>query len=153
MKKVFFGMLIGFIITLAVIIMLAPGQMVSEKQSPLGYEETIAFIQANVTNSGWKVSAVMRLDKTLAKEGKTVLPAASLKICQPDYAEKVLKDDEARFLSVMMPCSIAVYEKADGKTYVSTMNANLIGKLFGGTVSDVMAGPVSKETARFIAFD
>ena len=153
MKKALFGILIGFIITLATIVLVAPGQMVSEKQSPLGYEETIAFIQANATNSGWKVSAVMRLDKTLAKEGKSVLPVASLKICQPDYAEQVLNDDDARFLSVMMPCSIAVYEKADGKTYVSTMNASLIGKLFGGTVSDVMAGPVSKETAAFVDFD
>ena len=153
MKKAFFGMLIGFIITLALTVLIAPGQVVSEKKSPLGYEETIAFIQANVTNSGWKVSALMQLDKTLAKEGKTVLPVTSMKICQPDYAEQVLQDDDARFFSVMMPCTIAVYQKADGNTYVSTMNASLIGKLFGGTVSDVMAGPVSKQTAGFIKFD
>ena len=86
MKKVLFGILIGFIITLSTVVLVAPGQMVSEKQSPLGYEETIAYIQSNVTNSGWKISAVMRLDKTLSKEGKSVLPVASLKICQPDYA-------------------------------------------------------------------
>jgi uncharacterized protein (DUF302 family) len=79
-----------------------------------------------------------------------VLPVASLKICQPDYAEKVLKDDAARFLAVMMPCSIAVYEKKDGKTYVSSMNAALMGHLFGGTVAEVMAGPVASETADFV---
>jgi uncharacterized protein (DUF302 family) len=153
MKKAFFGVLIGFIITLTLIVLITPGQVVSEKRSPMGYEETIAFIQANVTNSGWKVSALMELDKTLAKEGKVVLPVTSMKICQPDYAEQVLKDDDARFLSVMMPCSIAVYQKADGKTYVATMNSSLIGKLFGGTVSDVMAGPVSSEVSAFIKFD
>lgn len=153
MKKVLFGMVIGFILTLVGVVLLIPAAMVSEKESPLGYEETIAFIQGNVNNAGWKVSALMRLDKTLAKEGKTVLPAASMKICQPDYAEQVLQDDDARFLAVMMPCSIAVYEKSDGKTYVSTMNANLMGKLFGGTAAKVMAGPVSKATSSFVDFD
>ena len=56
------------------------------------------------------------------------------------------------FLSVMMPCSIAVYEKADGKTYVSTMNSGLMGKMFGGTAAAVMAGPVAKDTAAFTSF-
>jgi uncharacterized protein (DUF302 family) len=127
-----------------------PQLMVSETQSPLSYEETLARIENNVTNGGWKVSALMRLDKSLAKEGKAVLPVASMKICQPDYAEQILNDDGARFLSAMMPCSIAVYEKADGMTYISTMNAGLMGRMFGGTAAEVMAGPVAKETQGFI---
>ena len=60
----------------------------------------------------------MKLDESLAKEGKKVLPVASFKICQPDHAEQVLADDDARFLSVMMPCSIAVYEKDSSRKYV-----------------------------------
>lgn len=153
MKKILIGILIGTGVSLIAITKIIPQLMVAEIQSPMGYEETIAHIQGNATNAGWKVSAVMRLDKSLAKEGKTVLPAASLKICQPDYAEEVLKDDGARFLSVMMPCSIAVYEKADGKTYISTMNTKLLGHMFGGTVAKVMAGPVARETAGFVQFD
>ena len=82
-----------------------------------------------------------------------MLPVASFKIWQPDHAEAVLQDDAARFLSVMMPCSIAVYEKADGKTYISTMDAALMGRMFGGTAKKVMAGPVAKETATFIEFE
>lgn len=153
MKKTLAGILIGIVITIIVGAKLMPTQMVAEQQSPLGYEETISHIYQNVTNAGWKVSALMRLDRTLAKEGKTVLPAASFKICQPDHAEKVLMDDDARFLAVMMPCSIAVYEKTDGRTYISTMNAALMGRLFGGTAAEVMAGPVARETAEFVKFD
>jgi uncharacterized protein (DUF302 family) len=132
--------------------MVMPKLMVKEIASPLGYEETIAHIEKKVTDGGWKVSALMRLDQSLAKEGKQVRPAASFKICQPDHAEQVLLDDDARFLSVMMPCSIAVYEKADGKTYVSTMNSGLMGRMFGGTAQKVMAGAVAKETAEFVKF-
>lgn len=150
MKPFIIGTLFGAALTMAIGAFIMPKLMVKETASPLGYEQTIAHIQNNVTNAGWKVSALMRLDKSLAKEGKTVLPAASFKICHPDYAETVLNDDDARFLSVMMPCSIAVYEKSDGNTYISTMNAGLMGKMFGGTAADVMAGPVAEETATFI---
>ena len=153
MKKLLDGILLGILVTVAVILKIMPGMMLSEMQSPMGYDETIAFIQNNVTNAGWKVSALMRLDKTLAKEGKTVLPVTSMKICQPDHAEKVLLDDGARFLSVMMPCTIAVYEKSDGRTYIATMNSSLMGRLFGGTAAEVMAGPVAQETAEFVRFD
>ncbi len=152
MKKFLIGTLLGIAIAIIGGIFTMPKLMLREKVSPLGYEETIKYIENKVDEGGWKVSAVMRLDKSLAKEGKKTLPVASLKICQPDHAEKVLNDDDARLLSVMMPCSIAVYEKADGKTYISTMNAALMGRLFGGTVAEVMAGPVAKETAEFVKF-
>ena len=152
MKQTITGILIGFALGLITVMLVIPGLMIDETVSPLNYDETIAHITEKVEAAGWKVSADMRLDKTLAKEGKDVLPVASLKICQPDHAEKVLLDDKARFLSVMMPCTIAVYEKEDGKTYISTMNAGLMGRMFGGTAQSVMGGPVAKETREFVKF-
>jgi len=153
MKKFIYGTVFGIAVGLVAAALVAPKLMLKEEASPLGYEETIAHISKKAEEGGWKVSATMRLDQSLAKEGKEVLPAASLKICQPDHAEEVLLDDDARFLSVMMPCSIAVYEKADGKTYISTMNAALMGRMFGGTAQRVMGGPVARETAGFVTFD
>ena len=153
MRQFFIGALFGGAIALVAVGIVMPKLMVKEAVSPLGYEETVAYIQNNVTNAGWKVSALMRLDKTLAKEGLEVLPVASFKICQPHHAEQILLDDDARFLSVMMPCSIAVYEKEDGNTYIATMNAALMGRMFGGTAQQVMAGPVAEETEQFVAFD
>lgn len=152
MKPFLTGTLFGIALGLIGAALVMPKLMLKEQTSPLGYEETIARITKKVEEGGWKVSTAMRLDKSLAKEGKEVLPAASLKICQPDHAEKVLLDDDARFLSVMMPCSIAVYEKADGKTYISTMNSGLLGRLFGGTAAEVMGGSVAEETAEFVKF-
>jgi len=37
-----------------------------------------------------------------------------------------------------MPCTLAVYEADDGKVYISKMNTGLMGKLFGGTVAEVV---------------
>jgi ADP-ribosylglycohydrolase len=45
-----------------------------------------------------------------------------------------------------------VYEKADGTIAVGTMNAGLLGRLFGGVVADVMGGPVAREQREFVAF-
>lgn len=150
MKQFVYGAVFGIAVGLTGMALVMPKLMLKEQVSPFGYEETITKIQNNVTDGGWKVSALMRLDKSLAKEGKDVLPVASFKICQPDHAEQVLLDDDARFLAVMMPCSIAVYEKADGKTYISTMNSALMGRMFGGTAQKVMGGAVAEETAAFI---
>ena len=152
MKQFAYGAVFGIAVGMVVVSLVMPKLIVKEAVSPVGYEQTIAHIQKNVTNAGWKVSALMRLDQTLAKEGKSVLPVAAFKICQPDHAEQILLDDDARFLSVMMPCSIAVYEKADGQTYISTMNSALLGRMFGGTAQQVMGGPVAEETTRFIEF-
>jgi uncharacterized protein (DUF302 family) len=36
-----------------------------------------------------------------------------------------------------MPCTIAVYEKSDGKTYVSLMNMDMLGMIYGGLIAEI----------------
>lgn len=43
-----------------------------------------------------------------------------------------------------------VYEKQDGKSYVSTMNAGLTGQMFGEIVAEVMENVVAKQQNCFI---
>ena len=38
----------------------------------------------------------------------------------------------------MMPLAIGVYEDVDGNTYVSELNVELLGMMFGGTIAEVM---------------
>jgi len=126
--------------------------MLHENESPLGYQETIAHLENVITNSGWIISRKINMQKSIAQYGKKIPPVTIIKICQADYADKILNTDEAMYVSVMMPCSIAVYQKSDGKTYVSTMNTGLMGKMFGGVVADVMGGPVAKDEEKFMEF-
>ncbi len=51
----------------------------------------------------------------------------------------------------MMPCTISVYEKSDGKTYIGHMNAGLMGGMFGGDVAEVM-GVVDGQQHDFLSF-
>ncbi|MEN7973763.1 MAG: DUF302 domain-containing protein, partial [Verrucomicrobiota bacterium] len=129
-----------------------PKQMIKERKSPLGYEETIAKIEQNVKDSGWIISSTKHLDKSMAKYGKDVPPTTLINICQPDHAEAILQDDSARYISIMMPCTISVYEKSDGSTYVATMGMKLMGKMFGGLIAEVMGGAVATEEETFTHF-
>lgn len=37
-----------------------------------------------------------------------------------------------------MPCRIAIYEKSNGKTYITRMDSQLMAQPFGGVINDVM---------------
>jgi uncharacterized protein (DUF302 family) len=51
---------------------------------------------------------------------------------------RVLGKDDDRHISSMMPCRVAIYEKADGKTYIARMNAGLFSILLGGNAKAIM---------------
>ena len=52
---------------------------------------------------------------------------------------KILVNDDLKKLTTMMPCTIAVYEKSNGKTYISMMNMEMLGMIYGGVVTPIAA--------------
>jgi uncharacterized protein (DUF302 family) len=147
------GLLAGVVITAVSAASLMPKLMLRERVSPYNLAETVQRIANNAAVAGWVVSSVTPLDESLKKHGGgEVRPVRLVNLCQAQHAARILNDDQARIVSVMMPCTIAVYEKADGKVAVGTMNAGLLGRLFGGVVAEVMAGPVAREQGEFVAF-
>ncbi len=147
------GLVAGVVLTAVAMSSLMPGLMLREHISPYGLAETVQRITNNAVAKGWVVSSVTPLDESVKQHGGSeVRPVRLVNLCQAQYAARILNDDQARKVSVMMPCTIAVYEKADGKVAVGTMNAGLLGRLFGGVVADVMGGPVAREQWEFVAF-
>lgn len=69
---------------------------------------------------------------------KDVLPVMLVELCKLFHASKILVEDDARIISVMMPCTISVYEKNDGKTCIGHTNTELLGQMFGGVVAEVI---------------
>ena len=69
--------------------------------------------------------------------GVDVGPNMVIKKCEPKAAADILIHDELKLLTVMMPCSIAVYTKSDGKTYMALMNMSILGSLFGDVVKEI----------------
>jgi uncharacterized protein (DUF302 family) len=103
-----------------------------ENRSIYGFTATVDTISKAALSKGWKVTIVHDLQETMKKNGKEVLPVKVMEICNPGLAYQILSKDELREVSPMLPCSISVYEKSDGKTYVSRMNAPEFTTLIGG---------------------
>lgn len=128
--------------------------MFNERESPFGLEETIARIQGNIkaTGNGWALSGLRNPARAVATDGGNVLPVMMIEACSTKYSKPILKEDQTRMLSILMPCKISVYKKNDGKVYIGTMNAGLMGKFFGSTVAEVM-GHVAEDQQKFLVMD
>jgi uncharacterized protein (DUF302 family) len=138
------ALVIGSLITIFAVYKMAPGMMLIEDQSPHNFETTVQKFEQAVAQQGWKMPAVHDLQATLHKYGKTVGPVRVFELCHPDHAEKILRESEERIVSTMMPCRVAIYEKADGKVYVSRMNSALMANAMGGIIKEVMAEAFSE---------
>jgi uncharacterized protein (DUF302 family) len=68
-----------------------------------------------------------------------------LSICQPEHAYRILQDDANKKVTAVMPCRIGVYEAKDGQVHIAELNVGLVGRMFGGTIADVMAKVASEE--------
>lgn len=147
------GGILGFILALILVVALMPSMMIRIQPSPMGLEETVGTLRARAEAQGWVVSGVSAIDESVKKHGGGTVPRVRLvNFCQPQYAADILNDPEARHVSVFMPCTISVYEGDDGKAYVSSMNAGLLGKMMGGTIAEVMGGHVDADQQEVLAF-
>ena len=115
--------------------------MVTERVSPYDVDKTVKVIRDNAKAIGWVSPGVRNMNKSVTKHGGTLAggPVRIVELCNATHAGKILSDDSGRYSALLMPCSIAVYTKSDGKTYVSSMKAGRMGAMMGGIVADVMA--------------
>lgn len=112
--------------------------MILEGQSPFGFQETVDRLSRAIENRGWKTPALHDLQQTMKSFGKEVLPVKVFEICHPAHSGRILEKDAERIVSVMMPCRISVFERSDGKTYVTRINAGTMAEVFGGLIQEVM---------------
>ncbi len=106
-----------------------------ESSSQYGFAETVDKLTASIMAKNWKLIITHNMQETMKKNGKDVYPVKILELCNPEIAYTILASDVNRSLSAMLPCRISVYEKADGKTYVSRMNIPLLVEMIKGDAS------------------
>jgi uncharacterized protein (DUF302 family) len=144
--------LAGGAVTLGVIAFAAPRLLIKEEPSPFDLEETVSRLEQAAAAEGWTVAGVRKLDESVRKNGGPDLrPVRLVELCEPHHAGALLADDARKKLSVMMPCTISVYEKSDGRAYVSSLNAALVGRLYGGQTAEIMGKRVAREQEAILA--
>lgn len=113
--------------------------MFIENLSPMDFNTTVEKLSKEIEKKSRGISHIYDLQKTLEKKGKKVLPVKVLSLCHPNHSSRILEKDSERIVSSMMPCRVSVYEKQDGKTYVSRMNSLIVASSFGGIIQEVMS--------------
>ena len=128
-------------------------QLLLEKESLFGINETVEILITAATDRDWTNPATHDLQQSLAKAGKSVRPVKVVEICKPEFSGAMLEKSDERIVSVMMPCRISVYEKADGKIYVATMNGRLFASGMPESIQSVMvdAAEELEEIVRAVA--
>jgi len=139
----------GVILTLGIIFLSAQSVMLKENQSKYDFEKSVEVFSDYVLEKGWKIPKIHDMQETMNKFGKDVLQGKVFELCHPVHAYEILSRDNERIVMSMMPCRVAIYEKSDGKTYVSWMNTGLIGQMMKGVVPKVMKA-ASRESEELI---
>ena len=169
MLKAVVGFILGVVFVGVVGWNMAGGLMLREVPSPYGVEETAARIQRNIQGlsaNGWTLSGLRNPALAVANSGTNVPPVLLVEACSTKYSGPILKipatikamytiilkNDATRILSILMPCTITVYKKDDGKTYIGLMNSGLMGRMFGPEVGEIM-GHVANDQEQFVNFD
>jgi uncharacterized protein (DUF302 family) len=115
-----------------------PLLMLVKLRSKLSYDETINVLSETLQKKqDWHVLTVNDFQKS-TEAFVALEKVGSVTICNPRYVSKILADDKNRGVTAFMPLELGVYEDKKGQVFVSQLNVGLLGKMFGGTISDVM---------------
>jgi uncharacterized protein (DUF302 family) len=144
------GVLAGILLTFGIIFITAQSIMLTEKESKYSFEKSVELFEKTAFANGWKIPTVHDMQKTMDTFGKDVISAKVFELCHPEHAYEILSRDKERIVMSMMPCRVAIYEKSNGKTYVSYMNTGLMGSMMKGVVPKVMK-VASNESEQIIA--
>lgn len=131
------GLIVGVLITLGIQSSPSEGLLV-EKESRYNFEESCTQLEASAKSLEWRTPAVHDMQKILAGAGLEITQNKIYEVCKPAHAFNIIIDDQNKLASPLLPCRIAVYEKADGKTYFAYTNMEQAGKLFKGEVQQAM---------------
>jgi len=127
-----------------------PGMMLTVHESKYAdVDQTCEALKSAIESHGWKCPAVRDMNKAMAKHGVQFDPPVRIvELCRADYAKQVLTTNPE--VSTLMPCAWGVYEGPDGKVYISGMNMGLMGKMFGGTIAEVMGKHVAEDEVKML---
>ena len=142
-------LLAGMVLMGLIVWFTMPLLMLLKYRSKFNYDETIAFLSETFKKKeDWRILAVNDYQKTTEAFVK-LERVGSINFCNPRRASQILADDKNRGVTALMPMGLGVYEDKKGQVFISILNFGLLGKMFGGTISEVM-GKAGNEVTEVI---
>jgi uncharacterized protein (DUF302 family) len=134
------GVLVGMVLMGLMVWFTMPKLMLIKRRSNRSYDDTVAILSEGFKKKeDWRMLKVNDYQESTAPFG-AIEKVCSVNVCNPRSALKILADDANRGVTAIMPLAIGVYEDKKGQVFVSQLNVKLLGKMFGGTIAEVMGG-------------
>ncbi|TSA22111.1 MAG: DUF302 domain-containing protein, partial [Betaproteobacteria bacterium] len=132
-----------------------PRAIVVEDVSRADFATTLKGLQEQLTKDGWNIVAEINLGERLAKKGVQIPGGlVILELTSGKYTVPLLKKDETRYVSALMPCSVSVYGMSDGRVIISRINAGMMAGMLEPQLADAMkkaAAQLDESIARALA--
>jgi uncharacterized protein (DUF302 family) len=116
-----------------------PRAIVVEDVSHADFATTLKTLKEQLTADGWNLVAEINLGERLAKKNVRIPGGlVILEMTSGGNTLPLLKNEETRYVSALMPCSVSVYGMSDGRVIISRMNANLMAGMMDPRLAEAM---------------
>ncbi len=133
------GLVFGLIIMALMVKVMMPNMMFSKYKSKLDFTETVSSLEKSAKKNGWTIPEIRDLQQDYFEAGLEAMTKLKiLYFCNPQNGYDILKDDDYKKMSVMMPMGVSVYEANDGQVYIAAMNIGFMSMMFSGSVKKVL---------------
>ncbi len=112
--------------------------LMMEDASKYNFETTVEQFEQAVDEAGWSIINTHDMQQMILRHGHEVNSVKIFEVCSARYSAELLKLDDERIISPLMPCRVAIYEKSDGNTYIARMDNEEFARPFGGVIEEVM---------------
>jgi len=142
------GFLWGITFTFVFGVIILRHSLVYEDQSQLGYKETVTTLKKNAeTSPGWFVRFGSGCSLPKIQDGSKI---TIMKFCNGKYSSILLNNEETRKTSAIIPCTFAIYQKSDGKTYISRLNLSFLASLLGRKAGRIFNSKINPEQKKIL---
>jgi len=116
-----------------------PKMMFATYKSKFDFEETISSLEESAKKNGWTIPEIRDLQQDYIEKGlEDMTKVKILYFCNAQGGYNILKNDDYKKMSVMMPMGVSVFETNDGQVRIAAMDIGFMSMMFGGTVKKVL---------------
>jgi len=119
--------------------LMMPKMMFATYKSKLDFDEAVSSLEVSAKKNGWTIPEIRNLQQDYIEEGHGDMTKVKiLYFCNSQGGYNILKDDDYKKMSVMMPMGVSVHETNDGQVKIAAMNIGFMSMMFSGTVKKVL---------------
>jgi uncharacterized protein (DUF302 family) len=120
------------------------------KTVQMDYETAIARVTDELAREGFGILTEIDVrNKLHEKLGVEFLPYKILGACNPAFAHQALQIDER--VGALMPCSVVVHTREDGRTEVAAMDPLTALRTTGSTALEALAAEARERIVRVLS--